>query len=299
MDQWKKRKLVGKHYVYFWVEEIYCNVRMDEKQCLLVIIGVTESGKKELVAIENGFIESELSWMSVLRDLKERGLVEGPRLAIGDTAPGFWKAMAQIYPETQSQCCWLNKTANVLSNLPKSLQNKAKEHLRQIWMASGIEEAEKNFDVFMDLYGAEYPKATECLDKDRDKLLNFYSYPPEHWKNIRTSNPLESTSARERLRTAISETGKRLMSKTREDLQKSKEPVSNSSSVPLLPSLSKEFETRIKANMHELSMIEGTILGENKNIKTIYITSCVNHEGKTTAAVSMAHALRVITESCV
>lgn len=201
MEQWNKRRFIDKHYVYFWADGIYCNVRMAEKQCLLVIIGVTESGKKELVALEDGFRESELTWLSVLRDLKKRGLEEGPKLAIGDGALGFWKAIAQIYPETQWQRCWVHKTANVLNKLPKSLQSKAKEHIHDIWMAPGIEEAEKNFDVFIETYGAKYPKAAECLEKDRDVLLNFYSYPAEHWKHIRTSNPIESTFATVRLRT--------------------------------------------------------------------------------------------------
>ena len=202
MDQWKKQTLVGKQYVYFWADGLYCNVRMAEKQCLLVIIGVTESGRKELVAIEDGFRESELSWMSVLRDLKKRGLQEGPQLAIGDGSLGFWKAIEKMYPETKWQRCWVHKTANVLNKLPKSLQNKAKDHLHDIWMAPGIKEAEKNFDIFIETYGAKYPKAAECLDKDREVLLRFYSYPAEHWKHIRTSNPIESTFATVRLRTA-------------------------------------------------------------------------------------------------
>ncbi len=202
MAQWKKRSLVGKNYVYFWADGLYCNVRMDEKQCLLIIIGVTEAGRKELVAIEDGFRESELSWLSVLRDLKSRGLTEGPKLAIGDGSLGFWKALEKVYPDTQRQRCWVHKTANVLNKLPKSLQSKAKEHLQDIWMAPGISEAEKNFDVFIKIYGPKYPKAAECLEKDRDVLLNFYSYPAEHWKHIRTTNPIESTFATVRLRTA-------------------------------------------------------------------------------------------------
>jgi len=202
MDQWNKRRLVGKRYVYFWADGLYCNVRMAERRCLLVIIGVTESGRKELVAIEDGFRESELSWLSVLRDLKKRGLSESPKLAVGDGAPGFWKALDQVYPDTQRQRCWVHKTANVLNKLPKSLQGKAKEHLHEIWMAPGIKEAEKNFDIFIETYGAKYPKAAKCLEKDREVLLSFYSYPAEHWKHIRTTNPIESTFATVRLRTA-------------------------------------------------------------------------------------------------
>ena len=202
MDQWNKRSLAGKHYVYFWADGLYSNVRMAERQCLLVIIGVTESGKKELVAIEDGFRESELSWMTVLRDLTERGLTAGPKLAIGDGSLGFWKALGQVYPNTQCQRCWVHKTANVLNKLPKSLQSKAKEKLQDIWMAPGIVEAKKNFGIFIELYGAKYPKAAKCLEKDRAVLLSFYSYPADHWKHIRTTNPIESTFATVRLRTA-------------------------------------------------------------------------------------------------
>jgi len=201
LDQWSKRELKRKRYLYMWVDGIYCNVRMEEKQCLLVIIGVTEEGKKELVALEDGYRESELSWKGVLRDLKRRGLEECPKLAIGDGALGFWKALGQIYPGTKWQRCWVHKTANVLNKLPKSLQSKAKKLLHEIWMAPGREEAEKSFDHFIEIYGAKYPKAVECLRKDREILLAFYDFPAEHWRHIRTTNPIESTFATVRLRT--------------------------------------------------------------------------------------------------
>ncbi len=201
LDQWSKRELKGKRYLYMWVDGIYCNVRMEEKHCLLVIIGVTEEGKKELVALEDGYRESELSWKGVLRDLKRRGLEECPKLAIGDGALGFWEALGQIYPGTKWQRCWVHKTANVLNKLPKSLQSKAKKLLHEIWMAPGREEAEKSFDHFIEIYGAKYPKAVECLRKDREILLAFYDFPAEHWRHIRTTNPIESTFATVRLRT--------------------------------------------------------------------------------------------------
>ena len=201
LEVWRKRDLSGKRYVYLWADGIYCNVRMEERQCLLVMIGVTEEGKKELVALEDGFRESELSWRGVLSDLKRRGLAEGAELAIGDGALGFWKALEQIYPETKWQRCRVHKTANVLNKLPKSLQSKAKKLLHEIWMAPRREEAEKNFDQFMELYGAKYPRAVECLRKDREVLLTFYDFPAEHWRHIRTTNPIESTFATVRLRT--------------------------------------------------------------------------------------------------
>jgi transposase-like protein len=201
LDQWQKRDLSGKQYVYFWVDGIYCNVRMDDKQCLLVIIGATEDGYKELVAIEGGFRESELSWTQLLLDLKARGLNQGPQLAIGDGGLGFWKALNQVYADTLWQRCWVHKTANVLNKLPKSLQAKAKDKLHQIWMAPEKDEAQRHFDEFVRLYEAKYPKAAECLQKDRDVLLTFYDFPAEHWRHIRTTNPIESTFATVRLRT--------------------------------------------------------------------------------------------------
>lgn len=200
-EQWQHRDLHPKRYVYFWVDGIYCNVRMDDKQCLLVIIGATEDGFKELVAIEGGYRESELSWSQLLLNLKGRGLQFGPKLAIGDGALGFWKALGKVYGHSRAQRCWVHKTANVLNTLPKSLQSQAKAKLHQIWMAPDKAEAERHFDEFIALYGAKYPKAAECLKKDREALLTFYDFPAEHWRHIRTTNPIESTFATVRLRT--------------------------------------------------------------------------------------------------
>ncbi len=202
LKQWQKRDLSNKRYVYIWADGIYCNVRMEERQCLLVIIGATKEGKKELLALESGFRESELSWAELLLNLKRRGLKEGPELAVGDGALGFWKALAKVYDNTRWQRCWVHKTANVLNKLPKSIQAKAKEKLHMIWMAPEKDEAEKHFDDFIKIYEAKYPKATKCLKKDRDALLTFYDFPAEHWRHIRTTNPIESTFSTVRLRTA-------------------------------------------------------------------------------------------------
>ncbi len=202
-QSWSQRDLSGSRHVYFWVDGVYFNVRMDDaRQCILVIIGVTEEGIKEFVAIEDGYRESEQSWLLVLRGLKQRGLEIGPELAVGDGALGFWKALPKVYGETRGQRCWVHKTANVLNCLPKSIQPKAKVALQQIWMAPGREEAYKAFDSFVAIYEAKYPKATNCLEKDRDALLAFYDFPAEHWGHIRTTNPVESTFATVRLRTA-------------------------------------------------------------------------------------------------
>ena len=202
LDKWKKRNLSFKDYVYIWADGIYCNVRMEERQCLLVIIGATEDGKKELLALNSGFRESELSWMELLLDLKRRGLNTFPKLAIGDGALGFWKALTKVYHNTRWQRCWVHKTANILNKLPKSLQAKAKEKLHQIWMAPDKVEAQTHFDDFISIYEDKYPKAAKCLQKDREILLTFYDFPAEHWRHIRTTNPIESTFSTVRLRTA-------------------------------------------------------------------------------------------------
>ena len=200
--EWQQRDLSNKRYVYFWADGIYCNVRMEDRQCLLVIIGATDGGHKELVAMEGGLRESEQSWLEVLIDLKRRGLKTPPELAVGDGALGFWKAISKAYDTTRWQRCWVHKTANILNKLPKSFQAKAKERLHQIWMADNKAEAEQNFEAFIQTYEAKYPKAAECLEKDRDALLTFYDFPAEHWRHIRTTNPIESTFASVRLRTA-------------------------------------------------------------------------------------------------
>jgi len=203
LETWQARDLSTKRYVYFWVDGVYFNVRLQEaRQCLLVIIGATAAGHKELVAIWDGYRESEQSWKEVLLDLKRRGLGQGPQLAIGDGALGFWKALRQVYGQARWQRCWVHKTANVLNKLPRGIQPQAKQRLHEIWMAATRQEAEQAFDYFIQAYQAKYPKATECLAKDREELLAFYDFPAEHWKHIRTTNPIESTFATVRLRTA-------------------------------------------------------------------------------------------------
>lgn len=199
---WQLQDLSDRRYVYFWVDGIHCNVRMDDKQCLLVVIGATPDGKKELVAIDGGFRESELSWKELLLDIQSRGLKNGPSLCIGDGALGFWKAVSQVYPDSRWQRCWVHKTANVLNKLPKSIQPNAKTKLHGIWQADNKDEAERQFDNFLTVYGSKYPKTAECLEKDRDALLTYYDFPAEHWRHIRTTNPIESTFATVRLRTA-------------------------------------------------------------------------------------------------
>ena len=201
--QWSLRDLSDQRYVYIWADGIYSNIRMQEdKLCLLVIIGVTAQGKKELIAVDDGYRESTKSWDELLQRPKQQGLTEAPKLAVGDGALGFWKALTQQYPSTKHQRCWVHKTANILNALPKSMQPKVKADLQNIWMAETKEDAESAFKHTVELYGSKYPKAMEKLTKDKDVLLNFYSFPAEHWQHIRTSNPIESTFATVRLRTS-------------------------------------------------------------------------------------------------
>lgn len=193
---WQNRSLSDKRYVYWWVDGIYLTARMEsEKTCILVIIGATADGKKELVAFNDGFRESTDSWLELLRDMKCRGLTVGPELAIGDGAMGFWSAVEKEFPNTQYQRCWVHKTANVLNKLPKSLQSHAKSKLHNIYMAPGKEQAEEAYRDFIAAYQAKYPKAVKCLTKDKAKLFSFYNFPAEHWCHIRSTNPIESTFA--------------------------------------------------------------------------------------------------------
>jgi len=198
---WSKRSLEGKQYVYVWADGIHFNIRLEEdRQCILVLMGATPDGKKELIAIHDGHRESEQSWKELLLDCKSRGLTVDPKLATGDGALGFWKAVRQVYPATREQRCTVHKTANVLDKLPKRLQPAAKSKLHDIWQADTKENAQKAFDLFLETYEAKYPRVAECLAKDREALLAFYDFPAEHWIHLRTTNPIESTFATVRLR---------------------------------------------------------------------------------------------------
>jgi transposase-like protein len=200
-EAWNTRSLAGKHYVYLWADGVHFNIRLEEdRQCILVIMGATADGRKELIAVVDGYRESEQSWKELLLDLKARGLVVDPALAIADGALGFWKALHQVWPSCKGQRCWVHKTANVLDKLPKGVQAKAKGALHGIYEAECREAAEKAFGSFVATYEAKYPKAVECLRKDRESLLAFYDFPAEHWRHIRTTNPIESTFATVRLR---------------------------------------------------------------------------------------------------
>ncbi|GAP99805.1 mobile element protein [Leptolyngbya sp. NIES-2104] len=201
-QDWQNRSLKEKRYVYVWADGVYFNIRAeDDRQCILVLIGVSDTGHEELLGLEIGFREAELNWKSLLLRLKDQGLKEAPELAIGDGALGFWKALRQVFPQTQVQRCWVHKTANVLNTLPSSQQPQAKTALKDIYLAATKADAEIAFDRFIETYAVKYPKAVECLSKNREAMLAFYHFPAEHWMHIRTSNPIESTFATVRLRT--------------------------------------------------------------------------------------------------
>lgn len=201
-ENFSRRSLEGKRYVYVWADGIYFNVRLtDDRPCVLVLMGATEDGTKELIAMIDGQRESEQSWLELLLDVKARGLTEAPKLATGDGALGFWKALRQVYPSTRVQRCWVHKTVNVLDKMARSQQPSAKSMLHEVWMSATKEDAIKAFDRFVASYQAKYPKAVECLVKDREELLAFYDFPAEHWQHLRTTNPIESTFATVRLRT--------------------------------------------------------------------------------------------------
>ena len=201
-EAWQKRDLGARRFLYIWADGVYFKPRMsEEKQCVLVIVGADEYGRKELLAMTDGFRESTQSWREVLLDLRRRGLKQDPKLAIGDGALGFWTALREVFASTREQRCWVHKTMNVLNALPQSVQAKAKGHLHDIWQAGTRAEAESAFDFFVETYGVKWDKAVDKLVKDRAALLTFYDYPAEHWKHIRTSNPIESTFATVRHRT--------------------------------------------------------------------------------------------------
>jgi transposase-like protein len=203
--RWSKRDLSAKRYIYFWVDGIHVQARLeDTAQCLLIIIGATPEGRKELVGLTDGVRESAQSWRELLLDLKRRGLSIGPELAVADGALGFWQAVEEVWPQTRGQRCWVHKTANVLNKLPKRQQPKAKRALQEIWMAETKKDALAAFDAFVEAWGVKYDKAAECLIKDRDVLLAFYDFPAEHWKHLRTTNVIESSFATVRHRTVRS-----------------------------------------------------------------------------------------------
>ncbi len=216
-SRWQRRDLSARRYVYVWADGVYLQARMEpQAECMLVLIGATPEGRKELLGFQVGVRESAQSWRELLVDLKARGLVIAPKLATGDGALGFWKALDEVSPTTRHQRCTVHKTANVLDKLPKSVQPAAKSNLREVWAAPDRATAEATIATFADKYGAKYEKAVTCLIKDRDALLTFYDFPAEHWDHLRTSNPIESVFATVRHRTvrtkgALSQDTARLM----------------------------------------------------------------------------------------
>jgi transposase-like protein len=201
-EEWRTRDLSGKHYGYVWADGIHFNVRLeDERTCMLILIGATRNGSKELLAVHDGYRESKLSWQELLRDLRARGLKHMPALATGDGALGFWAALEEECPKTREQRCWVHKTANILDKMPKGVQGKAKQRIHDMYMAETKKEALRAYDEFLHLYEAKFPQACECLKKDKNVLFTFYDFPAEHWIHLRTTNPIESTFATVRHRT--------------------------------------------------------------------------------------------------
>ena len=201
-DRWQERDLAARRYVYIWADGVYLQARMeDNAECMLVLIGATPEGKKELVGFQVGVRESAQSWRELLVEVKRRGLKSAPEIAVGDGALGFWKALDEVFPGTKHQRCWVHKTANMLNKVALSVQPSMKKDLREVWLSPNRAAAETAIDVFAEKYGAKYPKAVECLMKDRQTLLAFYDFPAEHWDHLRTSNPIESVFSTVRHRT--------------------------------------------------------------------------------------------------
>ena len=201
-DRWQRRDLSARRYVYIWADGVYLQARMEpQAECMLVILGATPEGKKELVGFQVGVRESAQSWRELLVDIKARGLGVPPEIAVGDGAMGFWKALDEVFPSTRHQRCWVHKTANVLNKFPKSMQPAVKADLREIWQAETRAAAATAMNTFAEKYGAKYEKAVTCLTKDREALLAFYDFPADHWDHLRTGNPIESVFATVRHRT--------------------------------------------------------------------------------------------------
>ena len=216
-ERWQKRDLSARRYVYVWADGVFLQTRMeDHGECMLVLIGATPEGKKELIGFQVGVRESAQSWRELLIDVKQRGLQIAPEIAVGDGALGFWKALDEVFPGTRHQRCWVHKTVNVLDKVPLSVQANMKKDLREVYWAPNRAAAEAAIDVFAEKYRAKYGRAVECLAKDRDALLAFFDFPAEHWDHLRTTNPIESVFATVRHRTvrtkgALSSTTARLM----------------------------------------------------------------------------------------
>jgi len=216
-ERWQKRDLSARRYVYVWADGVFLQARMeDHGECMLVLIGATPEGKKELIGFQVGVRESAQSWRELLVEVKSRGLTIAPEIAVGDGALGFWKALDEVFPGTRHQRCWVHKTANVLNKVTLSVQTNMKKDLREIYLAPNRASAEVAINVFAEKYGAKYDKAVECLIKDREALLALYEFPAEHWDHLRTANPIESVFATVRHRTvrtkgSLSPTTARLM----------------------------------------------------------------------------------------